>query len=82
MTIEEQIAKGARDAKAVEQMLANELSLLVEIANLKTTNKRMHSALSDVAFGSWGTPAIDSEGASIYAQIVAEMQNRARAALS
>lgn len=42
---------------------------------------RLYNALSEVAFGNWGGPKVDSAAANDYAQIVAEMQRIARAAL-
>ena len=43
---------------------------------------RLEAALREIAFGNWAAPTVDSEAANIYAQIVAEMQERARNALS
>lgn len=42
---------------------------------------RLYNALSDIAFGNWASPKVDSETANTYAKIVDEMQTRARAAL-
>lgn len=42
---------------------------------------RLYNALSEIAFGGWSRPNVDSEAANTYARIVDEMQSRARMAL-
>lgn len=43
--------------------------------------ERLRAALQDIAFGSWSRPDVDSASANTYAQVVAEMQERAAAAI-
>ena len=42
---------------------------------------RLYNALSDIAFGNWLSPTVDSKAADTYAHVVSEMQACARAAL-
>lgn len=52
------------------------------IMHLRAENERLRNVLREIAHGNWGAPAIDSQAANDYAQIVAEMQSRARDALA
>lgn len=48
----------------------------------KQRGAQLEGALRDIAHGNWSSPNVDSEAANVYAQIVNEMQARARAALA
>ena len=47
MTLKEQLAKGERDAEAVKALQASELSLIIEIANLKAENARLREIVRE-----------------------------------
>lgn len=69
-----------REAGDVRGLGVGAAALLVELAGDEI--RHLRAALSDIAHGNWSSPTVDSEAANVYAQIVNEMQARARSALS